>query len=560
MRLASEQKIADYHERGWWADRTLHDAFMNAVNHRGDALAAVDPPNRPDFFGGAPRRVTWRTLADETETMARILNGRGLKRGDRLLMQMPNVVEVIPLYMACAKLGIIISPLPVQYGGHEIGHAVETLSPKVMIAATRFKDRPLAELSAERFAGRLEVWTMGTEGVPGRFDLSKAVQEGLRETHPPVPSASTADDCFTVVWTSGTTGMPKGVPRSHNHWLAIAPATYDGMGLVHDDIILNPFPLTNMAAIGGMLCSWLHVQGRLILHHPFDLPIFLQQLVGEGVTATVAPPALLTMLLKQEAMLNGLDLSKLRVIGSGSAPLSEFMVKGWHAREIAIVNLFGSNEGLSLVTGPREAPDPARRAKWFPRFGYARADFENTMHGRVSTKLVSVAADSVGRPITQPGEAGELLVKGPAVFEGYWGMTEDERRRVFDDEGFFRTGDLFSIAEDDRFFEFRGRAKDIIIRGGVNISAAELDTLLEGHPKLAEAAVYGVPDEVMGERVAVAAVPKPGETVTLEDIIEYLRAQSIASHKLPERLRTIDALPRNPMNKVLRFKLTEEAS
>ncbi|HCY57192.1 MAG TPA: 2,3-dihydroxybenzoate-AMP ligase, partial [Oceanicaulis sp.] len=129
-----------------------------------------------------------------------------------------------------------------------------------------------------------------------------------------------------------------------------------------------------------------------------------------------------------------------------------------------------------------------------------------------------------------------------------------------DADGYFRTGDLFQIsAADDAFLVFRGRAKDIIIRGGVNISAAELDTLLEGHPKLAEAAVFGMPDEVMGERIWVAAVPAAGETVTLEEVVDFLKAKEIANFKLPEQMIIVEALPRNPLNKVLRWRLVEMA-
>ncbi|MEL6189272.1 MAG: class I adenylate-forming enzyme family protein, partial [Myxococcota bacterium] len=445
----------------------------------------------------------------------------------------------------------VLSPLPVQYGAFELRHVKAAVAPKAMIVAPRFKDRSLAATAAEVLGEDVELMTLG--GEPG--GPSVALEDLASGATGEAPRAGEADDAFTIAWTSGTTGMPKGVPRSHNHWLAIAPATYEAMQLQDGDVLLNPFPMTNMAAIGGMMSSWLHVRGQLVLHQPFDLPTFMKQLVLERVTATVAPPALLTMLLKTPKALEGVDLSHLRVIGSGSAPLSEFMVGGWRDRGIEIVNLFGSNEGVSLATGPREAESPARRAAWFPRFGHPAADFEVTMNERVETKLVAV--DS-GEVVEGPGTEGELLVRGPAVFEGYWGMSDEERSQVFDAEGFFRTGDLFKIAEDERFLVFSGRVKDIIIRGGHNISAAEIDGLLEGHPDLAEAAAFGVPDDVMGERIGVAVVPRPGAEVTLESVIEYLAAKDIAKNKLPEQLRILETLPRNPMNKVLRWKLVSE--
>ena len=564
MKLANDRKIAEYRSFGWWGEETYYDLFVDGAREKGDAPGAVDPPDRPDFMGDAQRRASWAELADDTERTAAVLARHGLGADDIIVMQMPNVIDVLTVYLACAKLGIIVSPVPVQYSGYELRHVLHAVKPKAIVAAGRFRDRKLAE----GFKG------LAGQGTPVFAIGEGADASGLVDLRAEMASASTkkgplglfgsatkreagADECFTIAWTSGTTGMPKGVPRSHNHWLAILPASYDAMGLRDGEVLLNPFPMTNMAAISGMFGNWLVTRGVLVLHHPFDLKIFLGQIVEEGATVTIAPPAVLTMLLKQDGVLDQFDLSRLRVVGSGSAPLSEFMVAGWKDRGVEIVNLFGSNEGVSLATGPTEAPDPAQRASRFPRFGHPGAHFSNRMHGRVKTKLISI---ETGKPVSEPGEEGELLIKGPAVFEGYWGSTDDERAEVFDDDDFFRTGDLFAVdPQDEQFLIFKGRAKDIIIRGGVNISAAEIDTLLEGHPKLVEAAVFGMPDEVMGERVWVAVVPKPGEQVSLTDITGYLLEQDVAKYKLPEQMIVVDALPRNPMNKVLRWKLKEMA-
>ena len=562
MKLATPKKIAEYRKAGWWGDDTFYDVFLRVAASRGDAVAAIDPPDREALTGRAPRRLSWSELADETERTAAALAAQGLTKGDRVVMQMPNVVDTLSIYLACAKLGVILSPVPVQYSGHELRHALESVHPRAFLASARFKDRELAKACKAVAGDRAMVLSMDGGGK-GLIDFSEAIANAKLKKGPmglggaATRRAGEADDCFTICWTSGTTGVPKGVPRSHNHWIAIGPATFHGMALKKHEVLLNPFPMTNMAAIGGMFASWLTCEGTLVLHHPFELPVFLQQLVTEKVTATIAPPAVLTILLKQEGLLDQFDLSALRVIGSGSAPLSEFMVSGWKERGVEIVNLFGSNEGISLCSGPEDVPDTALRATAFPRFGHEKANFANPMHGRMKTKLVSI---ETGKEVTGPVEDGELLVKGPSVFEGYWGSSAEELTDVFDADGYFRTGDLFQISPDDEnFLLFRGRAKDIIIRGGVNISAAELDTLMEGHPKLKEAAVFGMPDEVMGERIWVAAVPADGETITLEDIVDFLKAKEIANFKLPEKMIQVDALPRNPLNKVLRWRLVEMA-
>ena len=171
----------------------------------------------------------------------------------------------------------------------------------------------------------------------------------------------------------------------------------------------------------------------------------------------------------------------------------------------------------------------------------------------VKTRLVDPESNE---EITEPGIPGELLYRGPTIFDGYWNSPE-VNNEVFSD-GYFHTGDMFEIAAPDgdpRYYKFVGRCKDIISRGGMKISPEELDNLLAGHPKVADAAVVGVADARLGERVGVAVVPKAGESLSLDDIIEFLKKCDVAIFKLPEMLREVDDLPRNPLGKVLRHEL-----
>ncbi len=298
-----------------------------------------------------------------------------------------------------------------------------------------------------------------------------------------------------------------------------------------------------MGGIGGMLVPWIETGATLVLHHPIDLPVFLGQLASEKITYTVAPPPLLNMLLRNDAMLEGLDLSNIRAITSGSAPLDPWMVEGWHDRGIEIVNAFGSNEGASLLSTASTVPDPAERARYFP------------FPERAGVEVRLVDSD-MGVEITEPGQPGELRFKGVTVFSGYLGSDGAE----FDGDGFYRTGDIFerAISIDGRpLLRFIDRAKDIIIRGGMNVSAAEVEALVSTHPDVAECAVVASPDPDLGERVAVFVVPTDSAAPSVADLAEHLRGLDVASYKLPERVETIAVLPRNPVGKVVKAELRD---
>jgi acyl-CoA synthetase (AMP-forming)/AMP-acid ligase II len=307
-----------------------------------------------------------------------------------------------------------------------------------------------------------------------------------------------------------------------------------------------------MAAIGGFLYCWLMRACTLVLHHPFDMQVFLRQIQDEKVAYTIAPPAVLTMLLKKREILDSVDISSLRCIGSGSAPLSEFMVAGFgEDYGIEILNIFGSNEGICLASGPNELPDYGERAQYFPRFGVEDFEWANRTGNNIRTRLVSL---DTREEITGPGRQGELEIWGATVFDGYY-KSPEANAEVFTADGYFRTGDMFEIAgegERPQFYKYVGRCKDIIVRGGVNISPDEIDNELRAHPKLADVCIVGIDDEIMGERIGVAVVPKAGATVRLEDLTDFLRERGMAVFKLPEVLRCVDQLPYNATGKIQR--------
>jgi acyl-CoA synthetase len=365
------ERIADYRTRGWWTDETVQQLFADRVAERGPELAIVDPPNKDQLVDLPHQRLTWQEVDAAVDRLAAVLLARGIGEGDIVAVQLPNVVELAVAYLAAWRVRAIVSPLPVQYRRHEIVELGNIAGIRAFLTADRVLKRAAAhdvvELRSE--VPSLEtVLYFGPTDVPGAVAVDRvptvpaAVAEHVA-AHPVDPN-----DCITICWTSGTESRPKGVPRAHYEWLVMSWDTVYSPALTAGSRLLNPFPMVNMAGINGMFLPWLRTGCVLVQHHPFDLPVFLGQVAQERITYTVAPPALLALLLQREELLAGVDISTLRTIGSGSAPLQEWMVRGWHERHgIPIINYFGSNEGISLMTDVVRMTDPAQRAAFFPR-------------------------------------------------------------------------------------------------------------------------------------------------------------------------------------------------
>jgi acyl-CoA synthetase len=564
MILEAAERITQYTERGWWGQRTLSDLFLENVERSPDAPAVVDPPNRAGLAPGEPRRLTYAQLRVASDRLAKALLDAGIGKDDIVMAQLPNVVELVAVYLASARIGAILTPLPVQYRTHELRYVMGLTEPKVFVSAGTVGDHDHVAMVRglqPEFPCLSRIIALGDDlpaDVASLVDiLEKDVDtsdlDRYAATHP-----SSADDVCTICWTSGTVAEPKGVPRSHNLWIAIAWATVDAAGLQEGDTLLNPFPLVNMSGIGGMLVPWLLTRGKLVMHQPLDLPVFLAQLGGEETTYTVAPPVLLTLLLLRPGLLENADLSHIRNIGSGSAPLSPWMVEQWQERHgIPILNFFGANEGTALVSDPFDIPDPAERALFFPRLGVPGLAWSNRVAAMIETKLLQPETREV---VTEPDVPGELAIRGATVFSGYWRRPE-LTEAAFDADGYFLTGDLFAIGGDDRDrYRFVGRLKDLIIRGGMNIAPEEIEYLLADHPSIEEVAVVGVPDgRKLGEEVVTAVVvPKAGEQVKLGDVVAFLKEKDIAHYKLPRKLVCVGSLPRNAVGKVLKGEIRRQ--
>ncbi len=561
--LHPADKVRDYQSRGWWSDETVDQLYLKQVTSRADELALVDPANREALLGSAPRRLTWAELDDEVVALAARLDELGLRRGDVLGVQLPNAIELVEVYLAAWLLGIVVSPLPMQYREREVLGMANQAEFDLFIGAAGFGGRsPVSEVAAltDRIASLRHVVAFGAAGDLGETPDSvtawhprpATADERARVEQRRLDDPNDANDCLTICWTSGTESEPKGVPRTHLEWIAISWATVDAPRVVADDVLLNPFPMVNMAGINGMFLPWLRTGCVLVQHHPFDLPTFLGQISTEKVTYTVAPPALLWMLLHNEALLSQVDLSSLTRLGSGSTPLQPAMVRGWQeAHGIGVINFFGSNEGIGLLSSVEDFPDADERAQYFPRYGAPGVTWSSRVSDWVQVRLVD---PTTGEEVTEPGAVGELRIGGPTVFAGY--LNPESRANPFDELGQLKTGDLFEIAGDrNQFLHYVDRAKDLVIRGGMNIAPAELEGLIGDHPAVVDVAVVGDPDERLGETVAAVVTLAPDTSLSLDELNAFLREKKIASYKLPERLEIRDELPRNPVGKVLKRDL-----
>lgn len=549
MQTSTNTRIRALTERGFWGQDSLHGLLAERVAQEPHALAVADQPDKMELTGMPPARLSFSDLDIASTALALQLLERGIGPGSRIMVQLPNIVELVVCFYAASKLGAIISPLPVQYGAHEITQLSTTLRTTLFIGCPSFKGQSLIQ-TARDVLPRLPVLAIGDDleclasSVPLKGTRTLATYS--RSLNDP------ANRVLTVCWTSGTTGTPKGVPRSANMWLATARATAEAGGYQRGDRLLNPFPLVNMAAIGGFLFAAAELGCGLILHHPLDPAVYLTQMQDEKIHFTIAPPALLNQLAAQPEFWQQFDFSTLRAVGSGSAPLSPAMIATFeNDYQKPVINFYGSNEGLALFATPETVPSSEMRAAYFPRFGTPGLEWPGHSHHAVQSKVID---PDTGLEVDEPGAVGELCFAGATVFDGYFG-TEDTD--VFTEDGFFRSGDLVEIsAAPTHYYRIVGRCKDIINRGGMKISPAELDTLIESHPQVREAAVCAYADQALGERVCVCLVPKDADyPPSLEEVCGFLKAQGLAKFKLPEKISYLTALPRNPMGKVLRGDL-----
>jgi fatty-acyl-CoA synthase len=467
-----------------------------------------------DYLG---RTVTYAELDERSDRLAAALLAEGLRRGDRVATLTGNTPEHVEAFFACAKAGLVLVPLNWRLSPAELAYQLDDAEPAVFLVEDEYEH--LAAAVRMETARSVPLRRLGDVG-----DGKPAAEE---------PSD---DDPLLIVYTSGTTGKPKGAVLTHANcfWTNLG---FDlATGVSGDDVVLQVLPQFHCGGwnVQPLLAWW--KGATVVLERSFDAARCLAQIAEKRVTTMMGVPAIY-LFMAQDPAFAGADLSSLRRAVVGGAPMPESLLETWHERGVAIVQGYGLTEAApNVLCLP---PEDAVR-----KLGYAGKPYP----------YVEVALRDAedGRLLDGPGEA-ELVVRGPNVFPGYWRRPEETKDAFAD--GWLRTGDVVE-RDAEGFYRIRARLKDMFISGGENVYPAEVEAVLHDHDAVVEAAVVGVPDERWGEVGVAAVVAAPGAAVAQDDLISHCR-ERLARYKVPKAIRFVDELPRSAMGKVLKDELRE---
>lgn len=485
---------------------------------------AGQTPDKPAIITDS-ETITYRDFSARISSMASALERQaGIGPGDRVAHLGENSVQQLTLLFACARLGAILVTLNWRLAPPEHLYQLQDSAPKALFADHSFFGhvrRIREELQDMRFFGigtRDEGWEVLPEG-----DGAVAIPSPGYEA--PV----------LLVYTSGTTGKPKGalLSQANIFWNAVNSAHAHDM--TSADIILGNLPLFHVGGINNQLTPALHCGGTVLLHRRFEPGLTLAAIERDRPTLALAVPAMMQALTEHPDWPTT-DVSSLRFVMAGSTTVPTTMIRRFHDRGIPVGQIYGSTETCPLTIALRQ-PDA---------FGHPGSCGKPAVH--VDARIVGAEGNDL--PDDQPGE---LLVRGPNVFNGYWRNPEATAAALQD--GWFRTGDI-ARRDIEGFYYIEDRAKDVIISGGENIYPAELEQILAAEADLAEFAVVGRPDPRWDEVPVIVAVPREGQTIDRDNLLA-LFTNRIARFKQPKDVIVIDALPRNALGKVLKFELRD---
>lgn len=527
----NEERKQYYYDMGYWTRDTMRDIWHARVaEHAQDEYVSDDQ--------GA--RFTYGQVDDLAGRLASWLIEQGVEPGDVISFQMPTWAEFCIAYVACLKVGGVMHPLPRTYNDEDLLYAMNQVSTVAFICPTFFH-KCSYEKQALEIKDRipsLKAIAVLEKGTPSETDLP-TVEDICRRYEPlaEFPEVS-SDDVVCILTTSGTTGKPKAALFTHNTLLFSERTFIKGAERTKDDVMFMASPLNHATGFFHGLISPMLLGGRSVLQQDFNPAAAIDLINAEGATWTMgATPFVYDTLASCKE--RGIRPESLELFLSGGAPLPGSMVQRAHECGFLLCEVYGSTESC-----PHALVPPEKCLEW------------NGAWSGIPCEGVEIrVVDGEGKDVDY-GVQGEEISRGPHMFVGY--LNDKERTdRALDDDGWFFSGDLCYADEQGRI-RINGRKKEIIIRGGENICAREIDDNLAGCPGIGGHATIGMPDDRMGERICTFVVPCDGITPTLESVKEYLKSKHVAKRLWPERIELIDEIPLTATGKVKRFKLADE--
>lgn len=532
----TKEQIEYYTDLGFWDKWTFCDYIKRWASAFPDKEALID----------VKTRLTWSQFRTMVDRLALNFLELGIKRDDLVVAQIPNCVEAVITEFALARIGACVVPLAMQWREHELDYVLgQTEAPAAIVRNEYqgFNHAAMMKRLQSKHSGLEHVIAIGGDSPEAGVSFEKMWGNSLEGKYAvdylDENFRIDANDVLTLCYTSGTEADPKGCPRTHNHWKCFERSAFlhHLTENVHDKVVMA-LPWINLFAQSVGILSMIMVGGTLILLDGFNPAVMAQTIAREKATIYAGVPAMHVALLRYPE-LDGYDLSSLRVVASGGAPCPTPVIEEMMSTFGCLVwNGFGSNEGHLNVTEVGLPPELVSTTIGLPQL-YSQ------------TKIVDLNNNVVG-----PGKVGEFCQKSPFIIAGYY-KRPDLNKAKWDKDGFYHTGDACYLDENG-FYHFSTRLKDIIIRGGMNISAEEVESILYRSPKVVNAAVVGMPDQILGERCCAYVEVKPGETLSLEEVQAFMEENNVAKYKWPERVEIIKQLPRTPTGKVLKYVLRED--
>lgn len=527
----NEQRRAAYRQQGLWGDASLADYWQQTAREMPDKIAVVD--NHGASY-------TYSALDHAASCLANWMLAKGIESGDRIAFQLPGWCEFTVIYLACLKIGAVSVPLLPSWREAELVWVLNKCQAKMFFAPTLFKQtRPVdLILPLQNQLPQLQQIVGVDKLAPATSSLSLS-QIIADNTSLTTAITTHGDELAAVLFTSGTEGLPKGVMLTHNNILASERAYCARLNLTWQDVFMMPAPLGHATGfLHGVTAPFL-IGARSVLLDIFTpdacLALLEQQRCTCMLGATPFVYDLLNVLEKQPA-----DLSALRFFLCGGTTIPKKVARECQQRGIKLLSVYGSTESSPHAVVNLDDP----LSHFMHTDGYAAAGVE-----------IKVVDDA--RKTLPPGCEGEEASRGPNVFMGYFDEPE-LTARALDEEGWYYSGDLCRMDEAG-YIKITGRKKDIIVRGGENISSREVEDILLQHPKIHDACVVAMSDERLGERSCAYVVLKaPHHSLSLEEVVAFFSRKRVAKYKYPEHIVVIEKLPRTTSGKIQKFLLRKD--